>query len=176
MNEKLKKMEKKSNTLQVYTDGGCRPTNPGPGAWGYAYVIDDEEITSHAGFEKETTNNRMEMKAALNAIYNYHTFSLLHLNGKYNIDRIEILSDSQYVCKGITVWIVGWKNRDGENSSNKTVENLDLWKELDHAVQFIKNSNIEINFTWVKGHNGNKFNEIVDQLCTKCINENKDYE
>lgn len=137
--------------LYAYTDGACSG-NPGPGGWGALLiardagtVIKERELM---GGEAETTNNRMEMLAAINALESLSRPS-----------QITIVTDSAYVKGGITEWIFGWKRRGWKTASNKAVKNEDLWRRLDSATQ--KHS---VRWEWVKGHAGHPENERADAL------------
>jgi ribonuclease HI len=136
-------------TLIIYTDGACSG-NPGPGGWG-AVMIWGDNIKEIAGFEAHTTNNRMEMRAAIEALKQV----------KKNVP-IEIYCDSQYLLNGITKWFFDWLKKDW-----KKVKNDDLWKEL-LALTSKKN----IRWHWVRGHNGDKYNEIADSLARTQIEIN----
>jgi ribonuclease HI len=132
--------------VEVFTDGACLG-NPGPG--GYAVLIrGDGQDRTIVGGEKATTNNRMEMTAALMGLLAVETSS-----------TINVFSDSQYVIKGITEWLPGWKSRGWRTADRKPVKNQDLWEKLDAAA-----ANHAIKWLWVKGHNGHKENEQVDGL------------
>jgi len=135
----------------VYTDGACRG-NPGPGGWGVLMLYQKHEKT-FLGAERETTNNRMELMAALKAL------SVLKERC-----RVEIYTDSQYVQKGITEWITGWKKRHWKKSDNKPVKNADLWKALDEQT-----ASHHVTWHWVKGHSGHPGNERADALANEAI-------
>lgn len=137
--------------IEIFTDGACSG-NPGPGGWGVLLRYNNHEKKLKGG-ERETTNNRMELTAAIKAI-----------QAVKQTCTIELTTDSQYVRKGITEWIAKWKRNDWKNSSKKTVKNLDLWQQLDQEVQSHK-----INWHWVKGHSGHRENEIVDELAREGI-------
>ncbi|WP_233353585.1 ribonuclease HI [Hellea balneolensis] len=132
----------------IYTDGACSG-NPGPGGWGVLMQFGDKEKTLKGG-EHDTTNNRMEMMAAIKA--------LEAINEKYR-GNVTLWTDSTYVMKGITEWIHGWKKRGWKKSDKKPVVNVDLWKELD-ALNAIHN----VTWKWVKGHAGVEGNERADKL------------
>lgn len=138
----------------IYTDGACY-NNPGPGAYAAIILEEDKEIEI-TGFEPNTTNNRMELKAVIEAL------KVIRKNKK-----IILYSDSNYVVKGINEWIEGWKNRGWKTSSAKTVKNIDLWKELDKQI-----SKKNVSFKKVKAHSGDKYNEKVDTLATEEIDKN----
>lgn len=133
----------------IYTDGSCLG-NPGPGGWAFIINHEDEGQTRKWGSNVNTTNNQMELQAVIEAI-------------KYidsSEEEIELFTDSNYVKKGITEWINSWKNNSWKTSANKEVKNVQLWKELDFLFQ--KNGGIQ--FKWIKAHNGNIYNELVDSL------------
>ena len=139
--------------IEVFTDGACRG-NPGPGGWGVLLRIDGEEITLFGG-DLNTTNNRMELKAAIKALeYFDHKVSL------------SISTDSNYVKDGITKWLLNWKKNNWIAASKKPVKNKDLWEKLDTL-----NSHNDVSWKWVKGHAGHRENEIADMLANKGIDE-----
>jgi ribonuclease HI len=142
-----------SNSVEIYTDGACRG-NPGPGGWGALLRYNGVEKELY-GAEPHTTNNRMELMAAIAA--------LEHL--KRGCD-ISLTTDSVYVKQGITEWIANWKRRNWRNTSNKPVMNMDLWQRLDQAA-----SRHKIQWRWVKGHSGHAENERADKLANKAIDE-----
>ena len=144
----------------VYTDGGCSG-NPGPGGWGIV-VIANGEARKLSGGEKITTNNRMELTAAISAL------SVIQNTPSFNGKKIIVNIDSQYVKNGITVWIKSWKQKGWKTADKKPVKNQDLWQQLDEL-----NSNLNVEWNWVKGHAGIEYNEICDQLCQKEIAKNR---
>lgn len=144
----------------VYTDGGCSG-NPGPGGWGIV-VIANGEARQLSGGEKNTTNNRMELTAAISAL------SVIKNTPSFNGKKITVNIDSQYVKNGITVWIKGWKQKGWKTADKKPVKNQDLWQQLDDL-----NSSLDVEWNWVKGHAGIEYNEICDQLCQKEIAKNR---
>ena len=144
----------------VYTDGGCSG-NPGPGGWGIV-VIANGEARQLSGGEKITTNNRMELTAAISAL------SVIQNTPSFNGKKIIVNIDSQYVKNGITVWIKSWKQKGWKTADKKPVKNQDLWQQLDEL-----NSNLNVEWNWVKGHSGIEYNEICDQLCQKEIAKNR---
>ena len=132
--------------IKVYTDGSCIG-NPGNGGWAFV-VINEKDISYRAGFERNTTNNQMELMAAIKAI---------EFLDKYN--DINLNTDSNYVRQGITNWILNWKRNNWKTSTKKAVKNRELWERLD-KLNLSKN----IIWSWVKAHNVNEFNNQVDQL------------
>ena len=140
------------NNLVIYTDGGCSG-NPGPGGWG-TVIIDGTNITKLSGGEKQTTNNRMELSAAINAL------DAVVKNTGWRNRHVEVYSDSQYVKNGITSWIKNWKKNGWKTAAKKPVLNQDLWIALDNLY-----NQLDIEWKWVKGHAGVEYNEICDQLC-----------
>ncbi len=139
-------MAKQKHIVKIYTDGACSG-NPGPGGWG-AVLMYGEARKEINGGEKETTNNRMELMAAIKALEALKKFSEVH-----------IYTDSMYVKDGITTWIHKWKNNNWKNSNKKPVKNKDLWQELEEMI-----SKHEIKWHWVKGHDGHPENERADEL------------
>ena len=134
-------------SIKVYTDGACRG-NPGPGGWGVYIQLNDEEKDLYGG-NPETTNNQMEMQAALEA--------LKYLKDKNDV--IELFTDSNYLRQGITEWIHKWKLNNWRTASKKPVANRDLWIEISDL-----NEKMNVNWNWVKGHAGDPGNERADQL------------
>ena len=145
-----------NGTLVVYTDGGCSG-NPGPGGWA-CVIIDGEAEKALSGGEKSTTNNRMELTAAIAAL------SALAQNPQYCGRSVRVFCDSQYVKNGITSWIRSWKKNGWRTASKKPVLNRDLWETLDAL-----SASLDITWSWVKGHAGIKYNEQCDELCQKEI-------
>ncbi len=137
--------------VTIYTDGACSG-NPGPGGWG-ATLIYNESRKDLSGGEVETTNNRMEMLAAINA-----------LEALKQRCKVDLYTDSEYLRKGITEWVKGWKARNWRTSSNKPVKNQDLWVRIDDLT-----SQHDVTFHWVKGHAGHPENEYVDNLARQAI-------
>ena len=149
-------MNTTSKIINIYTDGACSG-NPGIGGWGafLSYGIYSKEIY---GGSKETTNNRMELTAAI-----------VSLKIIKNPSNIIINTDSVYVKDGITKWIANWKKNNWKNSQKKDVKNRDLWEELDNAIK-----SHQIQWKWVKGHAGNIGNERADELARKGVSEQTD--
>jgi len=140
------------NEIIVYTDGGCSG-NPGPGGWGIVVIADGQEKQLSGG-EKLTTNNRMELCAAIAAL------SVIKNTPQFAGRPVVVNIDSQYVKNGITTWITGWKKKGWKTAGKDPVKNQDLWMMLDEL-----NSALNVNWNWVKGHAGIKYNEICDSLC-----------
>jgi len=140
--------------IRIYTDGSCL-NNPGDGGWA-AIINNSGEILKISGSEKNTTNNKMELMAPINALK--------------KIDRdnkVEIYTDSKYVKLGITEWIHKWIKNNWQTSKKENVKNKELWVELYELTKFF-----EINWIWVKAHAGNTFNEEVDLLAKKAAESN----
>ena len=147
------------NDIVIYTDGGCSG-NPGPGGWACVILSDGNE-TELSGGEKLTTNNKMELTAAISAL-TYIAQNPALLNRKITVNI-----DSQYVKNGITSWITNWKKNGWKTAAKKPVLNQDLWQKLDDL-----NNSLSVEWKWVKGHAGIKYNEICDSLCQKQIKSN----
>lgn len=137
--------------VEIYTDGACRG-NPGPGGWGVLMLYQNHE-KAFFGAERDTTNNRMELTAALQA--------LVLLKESCEVD---LYTDSQYVQKGMTEWLPGWKRRHWKKADNKPVKNADLWEKLDTETARHK-----VNWHWVRGHNNHPGNERADALANEAI-------
>ena len=142
-----------ADVVEVFTDGACRG-NPGKGGWGALLRYKGSERRLHGG-EAATTNNRMEMMAAIQA-----------LESLKRPCRVKLVTDSQYVRKGITEWIVQWKLRGWKTSAKSPVKNADLWQRLDAALQ-----RHQVEWHWVRGHSGHAENEIADALANLGIDE-----
>lgn len=142
-----------SDVIEAFTDGACRG-NPGPGGWGVLLRFNDHEKRLCGG-EAETTNNRMELMAVIQA-----------LESLKRECKVKVTSDSQYVLKGINEWMENWKKRGWKTAAKKPVKNLDLWQRLDKARE-----NHDIEWVWVKGHSGHDENEIADELANQGIDE-----
>lgn len=137
--------------VQIYTDGACRG-NPGPGGWGALMRYGSHEKKLSGG-ELHTTNNRMELMAAIKA-----------LAALSESCKIELHTDSQYLQKGITEWVHGWKKRGWKKADKKPVKNADLWQALDQET-----SRHQVNWHWVKGHSGHPENDLADLLANQAI-------
>lgn len=144
-----------NDTVDIFTDGACSG-NPGPGGWGALLRIGDKE-KELSGYEPATTNNRMELMAVIEA-----------LRALKRPVAARVHTDSQYVQKGISEWIHGWKKRGWQTADKKPVKNADLWQSLDaaqagHAIEWL----------WVRGHAGHEENERVDALARRAIEDNR---
>jgi ribonuclease HI len=139
--------------VQVFTDGACRG-NPGPGGWGAVLRFGDHEREIY-GAEPETTNNRMELMAAIRALETLKRSC-----------RVELVTDSQYVKQGITSWLPGWKRRGWRAASGQPVKNQDLWEALDTQAR-----RHQVEWFWVRGHTGHPENERADRLANRGIDE-----
>ena len=139
-------------SIKVYTDGACKG-NPGIGGWGVYIKTSDYEKDLYGG-NPETTNNQMEMQAALEA--------LKYLKDKN--DLIELYTDSNYLRQGITEWIHNWKKNNWRTAAKKDVKNKELWQKLDQLI-----SQHRVQWHWVKGHSGDEGNETADLLANKGI-------
>lgn len=139
--------------VELFTDGACRG-NPGPGGWGVLLRYNDHERELY-GAERATTNNRMELQAAIEG-----------LAALSQSCRVTLTTDSTYVMKGITEWIAGWKKKGWKTAARKPVANADLWLRLDE-----QNSRHEVAWQWVRGHSGHAENERADALANRAIDE-----
>ena len=144
-------MNNKNIAIEAATDGACSG-NPGPGGWGGLIIFEDNSEIEIGGSEKNTTNNRMELTAAIKTLEKLKDFQLK--------ENFKLRTDSKYVIEGYTKWIINWKRNGWKTSSGKSVQNLDLWQKID---------NLRINglaMEFVKGHSGDKQNERVDLIAT----------
>jgi ribonuclease HI len=139
--------------VEIFTDGACRG-NPGPGGWGALLRYGEVERELYGG-EAATTNNRMELQAAIEA-----------LRALKEPCRVALTTDSVYVKNGITQWLDGWKSKGWKTAGKKPVKNVDLWQSLDE-----QNRRHQVEWHWVKGHSGHRENEIADQLANRGIDE-----
>ena len=140
-------------TVNIYTDGACRG-NPGDGGWGVLIKYENSSKEIYGG-EKNTTNNKMELKAAIEGLKALNESCIVNLT-----------TDSKYVMQGITSWIDNWKKNNWKSSTKKDVKNKDLWLLLDKHV-----SMHEVKWFWVKGHSGHEENEIADTLANRGIDQ-----
>jgi len=139
--------------IEIFTDGACRG-NPGPGGWGALLRYGDHEKEIYGG-ETDTTNNRMELMAAIRA-----------LESLTRPCTVAVTTDSSYVRDGITEWLPNWKKRGWKTAARKPVKNADLWRRLDEAAQ-----RHAVSWHWVKGHSGHPENERADALANRAIDE-----
>jgi len=141
---------------KIYIDGAC-VGNPGPGGWA-AIILFKNEKKKIFGGEKLTTNNRMELTAAIKAL----EFCNKQENKQLSLKNFIIFTDSTYVKEGITVWINSWEKNNWKTSDKKNVKNVDLWKRLKELVKFN-----QIEWNWIKGHSGDPMNDLADELAKK---------
>lgn len=139
--------------VEMFTDGACRG-NPGPGGWGALLRYGDHERELFGG-DPATTNNRMELMAAIEG-----------LRALSRACEVVLTTDSEYVMKGITEWLPGWKKRNWKTAARKPVKNADLWQVLDEQV-----ARHRVQWRWVKGHSGHEGNERADQLANRGIDQ-----
>jgi ribonuclease HI len=139
--------------VEIYTDGACRG-NPGPGGWGVVLRYKGREKTLYGG-EPHTTNNRMELMAAIAG-----------LEALKRSSQVALTTDSQYVKRGITEWMADWKRRGWRTADRKPVKNVDLWQRLDEVV-----GKHQVSWHWVRGHTGHVENERADSLANQAIDE-----
>ncbi|MBA2651419.1 MAG: ribonuclease HI [Tatlockia sp.] len=139
--------------IEIYTDGACKG-NPGPGGWGALLRSNGHEKKIY-GSEAHTTNNRMELTAAIKALVSLKKTS-----------EVDLYTDSQYLRLGMTEWLAQWKKKGWRNSKKEPVKNADLWELLDELAQKHK-----INWHWVRGHTGHPENELADALANQAIEE-----
>ena len=144
-----------NKVVNIYTDGSCSG-NPGPGGWS-AIIITNTKKYVIAGYENNSTNNRMEMIAAINAI-----------NEAKNFQIINIYTDSNYLRNGITIWIKKWKTNNWKSASKKSILNRDLWEKLDHI-----NNLSNVKWNWVKGHEDNVNNNLADKYAVEAMKQQK---
>ena len=141
----------KTASVRIFTDGACKG-NPGPGGWGALLIWGDHERELFGG-ERESTNNRMELTAVIRALEALSRHCLA-----------SVYTDSQYVQKGITEWMPSWKRRGWKTADRKPVKNVDLWKQLDEVA-----AKHEIEWHWVRGHDGHVENERADRLANRGV-------
>ena len=144
-------MNSDSIAIEAATDGACSG-NPGPGGWGGFIIFDDSSELEIGGSEQNTTNNRMELTAAIKTLEKLKTYKLK--------ENFKLRTDSKYVIEGYTKWIINWKRNGWKTSSGKSVQNLDLWQKIDQLRI------IGLIMEYVKGHSGDKQNDRVDKIAT----------
>ena len=137
--------------IQAYSDGGCLG-NPGPGGWAYVLVLEKGDKIGSGG-DPDTTNNRMELTAVIQALKDIHSY------GPWKQSKVAFHTDSQYVHKGITQWIRRWEKNGWQTSAKKPVKNVDLWKTLGNLSKAL-----DVEWQWVRGHSGDRLNELCDRL------------
>ena len=142
--------------IEIYTDGGCHG-NPGPGGWAFVMQFDGETITRN-GHEAATTNNRMELRAVIEALKLVRT----KVGGRSR--PVSVFTDSQYVRGGVTEWIKRWVANGWKTSAGKPVKNQELWRELQRETE-----GLDVSWHWVRGHAGNSRNELCDSLVQSAI-------
>ena len=142
--------------IKIYTDGSCAG-NPGPGGWA-AIIISENSKKELFGGEKLTTNNRMELTAAIKAL----EYCVKQERGQLSLKQIKIYTDSNYVKDGITVWINNWEKNNWKTADKKNVKNIDLWKKLKEL-----NKPSQVEWHWVKAHSEDPMNELADNLAKK---------
>ena len=144
--------------VKIYTDGACIG-NPGPGGWA-AVIISENRKSELFGGEKFTTNNRMELTAAIKAL----EYCVKQEKVQLSLKQIKIFTDSNYVKEGMTVWIENWEKNNWKTSDKKNVKNVDLWKKLKEL-----NKSNQVEWNWVKGHSEDPMNELADSLAKKAV-------
>jgi ribonuclease HI len=144
-----------SRPLSIYTDGACQP-NPGPGGWA-AVIFDGDQTSEISGGEASTTNNRMELQAAISALRSLQTPA-----------TVDIYTDSQYLQQGITLWLPAWIARGWRRSGNQPVLNVDLWQELSTLA-----GKHRVRWHWLRGHSGHPHNERANRLAYQAITRRK---
>ena len=142
--------------IKIYTDGAC-VGNPGPGGWATIILLENKKDQLFGG-EKLTTNNRMELTAAIKALEYCNEQEKKQLSLK----QIKIYTDSIYLKDGITIWIKNWEKNNWKTADKKNVKNVDLWKKLKDLIK-----STEVDWNWVKGHSEDPMNELADQLAKK---------
>ena len=142
--------------IKIYTDGACIG-NPGPGGWA-AIILEENEKKELFGGEKLTTNNRMELTAAIKAI----EYCNNQEQKQRSLKNLKIFTDSTYVKEGITVWINSWEKNNWKTSDKKNVKNVDLWKRLKELTK-----SVQVEWIWIKGHSKNMMNDLADELAKK---------
>jgi len=142
--------------IKIYTDGACIG-NPGPGGWAVIILFENEKKELFGG-EKLTTNNRMELTAAIKALEYFSK----ERKKQPSLKNLKIYTDSNYVKEGITVWINSWEKNNWKTANKKNVKNIDLWKRLKDLTKFN-----QIEWNWIKGHSDNPMNDLADKLAKR---------
>lgn len=142
-----------SHVIEMFTDGACKG-NPGPGGWGVLLRLGEHQKTLFGG-ELNTTNNRMELTAAIRG-----------LEALKKPARVRLTTDSEYVMKGIREWMPNWKKRGWKTASRQPVKNADLWQDLDALV-----NQHQVDWRWVKGHSGHPENDLADELANRGVDQ-----
>ena len=146
--------------IRIYTDGGCSG-NPGPGAWAYI-LLEGEGSSQDSGFVQQTTNNRMELQAVIEAL------RIVHETSVWRSLDIEVFTDSRYVKNGISDWIHTWVQNGWRTRSKKPVKNQDLWQELMRLATPLK-----MHWHWLQGHAGDPYNEACDRLVQEAVQQGR---
>ena len=144
--------------IKIYTDGAC-VGNPGPGGWA-AIIIEENKVKKLFGGEKLTTNNRMELTAAIKAL----EYFVSKNENQLSLEYIKIFTDSNYVKDGITIWINNWEKNSWKTTDKKNVKNVDLWKKLKELTRSNK-----IEWFWIKGHSDDPMNDLADKLAKESV-------
>ena len=142
-------------SVVIYTDGACEP-NPGAGGWA-AVIVDQEQVRELSGGERDTTNNRMELTAAISALGSLDAPTV-----------VDLYTDSRYLQQGITLWLPNWQARGWRRSDNQPVLNVDLWQTLSRLVQLH-----DVSWHWLKGHSGHPQNERANRLASQAMSRHK---
>jgi len=150
--------------ISIYTDGSSKG-NPGPGGWA-GIILSDDRVVEIGGREEHTTNNRMELVAAIESLKLLTTYSLPCLPAGRLPTTIQINTDSKYVMMGITEWIHNWVKKGWRTAGKKPVLNQDLWQELLSVVEEAESQGLELEWRYVEGHAGHKYNERADEIAT----------
>ncbi len=146
-------------SIEIYTDGGSRPSNPGHGAWAFVAVHKNQIIHEQCEYGGETTNNIMELTAAIKALE-------WAIENGYQDDLIYVMVDSQYVQQGINNWVDKWEKRAWKTGNRKPVANQELWVKLKELKD-----KLNVNFQWVRSHSGIPHNDKVDKMCSDIIED-----
>lgn len=145
--------------IEIYTDGSSLG-NPGKGGWGSVFIKNNKIIKELGGFEKNTTNNRMEITAVIETL----KYLSIKQNLSENVKEVTIFADSNYVLLGITSWVYNWEKNGWRTANKKEVLNQDLWKEF---INLVRNSNLNISWQKVKGHSSHIYNDKADEIATR---------